>query len=128
MSSTKSARPGFEKNMVAAVVLVAAFFMALGAVLGLWNARKMRAIVSQQFNEEQHVIARNLAERIEREFSLLRKEILLIGKSIRGGTRIEACNEHVQQSLARVLESGVSEIEIIDSESRTTHHLSLIHI
>ena len=57
------------------MVLTVLIFVAASAVMSQWSIREMSKIVRKQFNEEQMVIAHNIKNFIEREFSFLDKEI-----------------------------------------------------
>ena len=59
----------------AAVLLVAAF------VLGLVSFAKMRQVVAEEFNQQQLVLARNLASLIRQEMDYLRRELLVLNQS-----------------------------------------------
>lgn len=108
--------------------MIAAFcFFLAAAVLGVWHAAEIRNIVSQQFNEEQLVIAQNIAGLIEREMRSLEKEINLLSREV----AIEPFNPKtlqpvIRKSLARIMESGVRKIMVLESGQNNTgdgiHH------
>ncbi len=104
------------------VVAGGVLFLIAGALLGLWTIQEMKKIVTDQFNQEQLVIARTVKQRIEREIKFLVKEISLLAGDISAGPlKPENRNERIQQSFARVLESGVWKIEIIDAAGGRKH-------
>ena len=114
--------PVVRKKIVIIVILTSLVFLIAGAFLGVQSARKMSELVAAQFNEEQLVIARNVSGLIERELSLLRKEILLLGKEIGVDSFIpDEQYDRIQKSFSRVLESGVWKIEIVDPEHEKTY-------
>ncbi|MFH1844679.1 MAG: hypothetical protein ABIF77_15870, partial [bacterium] len=109
---------------LAVVVLICA---ALGILASQWLAREARQFVTHEFNEGQLLIARNARDLIEREFNLLKKEIMLVAGEIpKEGFDLTSHGPLLQRSLARVLESGVHRIEIVDLLAGTTisckHH------
>jgi two-component system NtrC family sensor kinase len=122
-----TSRPKLVKRIAVSVGVAVTFFLIGGALLGLWAIQEMKKIVTGQFNQEQLVIARTVRQRIEREIKLLTKEItLLAGDISAGGLKPGQDNERIQQSFSRILESGVWEIEIIDSGGGR-HHIFMPH-
>ena len=65
---------GSVKNILVAVLIAALLLVAGGAALSVWSAGQMRETVKRQFNEEQLVIARHVANLIERELKVLKRE------------------------------------------------------
>ncbi|MBW2062972.1 MAG: PAS domain S-box protein [Deltaproteobacteria bacterium] len=118
----KEKRSGIEKNIILIVSVTVLFFMAAGAMLGLRSAKEMRKIVGNQFNEEQLVIARNVANLIERELNYIKKEIYLLSQDISAGPfDPEAQSGSIKKSFSRVLESGVKKAEIVDLTGRKAY-------
>ena len=77
--------------------------------------RQMRTIVTDQFNQEQLVIARTVSQRIARELTLLKRELIILADCISAapfGAKYQ--NEDIQRSFSKILESGVWKIEIVD--------------
>jgi two-component system NtrC family sensor kinase len=111
----KDRRPRIAKKVFILVAIVALLFLGAGLALGLWSAREMRQVVSEQFNEEQLVLARHVSVLIERQIQFLKKEILLLKEQIPAeGFDPEVSEKAVQRTFQRVLESGVWKIEIFD--------------
>jgi two-component system NtrC family sensor kinase len=111
----KDRRPKIAKKVFIVVLIVALLFLGAGLVLGLWSAREMRQVVSDQFNQEQLVLARHVSVLIERQTQFLKKEILLLKEQIPPeGFDQEVAEGAVQRTFQRVLESGVWKIEIVD--------------
>lgn len=108
-------RTGLEKYKIRLVAIATLVLVATAVWLGLRQADEMRNIVSRQFNDEQLVIARNVAGLIERELGFLKKELILINREIASDPFNP--NRHqsaMQKSLNRVIESGVRSIRVID--------------
>lgn len=104
-----------EKNKSMLVALAALVFISAAILLGLWHADEMRNIVSRQFNDEQLVIARNVAGLIERELGFLKKELTLISREISSDPFTPDRHQSaMQKSLNRVIESGVRSIRVVD--------------
>ena len=111
-------RIGSGKKVLVVVPIVALLMVAGGAALSIWSAGQMQEAIKRQFNEEQLVIARNVASLIERELKVLKREILIIIKEISGGPFYpEALNQSIQKTLVRVVEKGVRHIAVIETKS-----------
>lgn len=128
-------RTKMERSAIFITVSVASLFILASIALGLWHTAEIRNIVSRQFNEEQLVIARNVALLIERELGFLEKELKLISREIisdgpqsdQNTSYIfdpEALGPVIQKNFARVVESGVRKILIIDADetNQKAHH------
>ena len=110
---------GTEKSILALVSIVALLLLVGGMFLSLWSAGQMAETVKQQFNEEQLVIARNIANLVERELQVLKREFSLIGKELAPGPVYpERVNPRIQITLNRIVEMGVRSIDLIEVESR----------
>ncbi len=121
-----SRRTKAERNAIAITLSVAFLFILAAIALGLWHTAEIRNIVSRQFNEEQLVVARHVAGLVERELGFLEKELKLISREIapralrsEGGRPMlsdpESMQPIMQKSLARVVESGVQKIMLIEA-------------
>ena len=64
---------------IAVVVLVSA-----GVLVGVWTAQEMSAVVTDQFNAQQMVIAQTVRARIERELGGVKREIFSMSQALRG--------------------------------------------
>ncbi len=114
--------PAYKRNILRTVLLIAALFVCVGVSLGHWAADQMHTDVSDQFNQEQGVIAKNIAERIERELHTLKKELYLLSKEITPETFHTGSGETaVLRSFSRLSESGLFRILIINPDSETVH-------
>ena len=105
------------------MIFVAALMLLAGsAALGVWSAGQMRKTVKQQFNEEQLVIARNIASLIEREFKLLKRELAIIGRDLPPESfSPQVPLKSIHKTLALLVESGVRNVEIIDIKSHKSY-------
>jgi two-component system, NtrC family, sensor kinase len=121
-----NSRPVMVKSKIW-MILPAALVSGLAVVLlGLWHADEMRDIVGRQFNEEQLVIARNVAGLIERELGFLERELTLIGREVASDPfNPDLHQPSLQKSLNRVIRSGVHSIRVIDTVSSRVYHYML---
>ena len=113
-SSSRHQRPGTEKSIVIIVALTALIFVAASAVTSQWSIEEMCKIVRRQFNEEQMVIAHNVKNFIEREFSLLEREIKILSCELE---KNEDPVRTIRSVLVRISECGVSTIEFRDMDA-----------
>jgi hypothetical protein len=111
-------RSGTEKNIVMIVALTALIFVAASAVMSQWSIREMSKIVRGQFNEEQMVIAHNVKNFIEREFSFLKREMESLSSELESG---EDPDKKILLTLSHVIESGISKIEFYDRDAGIVH-------
>src|SRR5512139_3171378 len=96
------------RTIVAAVYVAVVALLAAGIFLGVWTAREMNAVVTDQFNAQQMVIAQTAKARIEREIGEIKRELYVQAQALRGrGEDARDLAESLQQSLVRLSESGV---------------------
>lgn len=123
---TLSGRSGIEKTTLRVVIPAALFFILVAIFAGIWHAEEMRAIVSHQFNDEQLVIARNVATLLARELGFLKTEITLISREIATAAfQPDALQPGMQKSLSRVVASGVRRIRVVDNAGSLSWHYIL---
>ncbi len=63
------------RTIVAIVYVAVIALLAAGILLGVWTAREMNAVVTDQFNAQQMVIAQTAKARIEREIGEVKHEL-----------------------------------------------------
>ena len=90
-------------------MLTALTFVVASAVMSHWSIRDMSKIVRNQFNQEQMVIAHNVRHYIENGCTLFKRETALAAEAISAG---ESPPKAIRSSLARLLDSGVSSMEV----------------
>ncbi len=115
-------RSKIEKPIAIFLALTVVAFLAAGGLLGLWSIQEMKKVVTDQFNQEQLVLARTVKHRIEREINFLKREIrLLAGDISHQPGNLQHQNDGIQKTFARILDSGVWKIEVIDYQNGRTH-------
>ena len=62
-------------------ILATATLLVLAFVLGLISYGKMRQVVTEEFNQQQLVLAKNLAALIHQDLDFLRRELLVLSQS-----------------------------------------------
>ena len=111
-----------EKKVLLMIFVAALMLLAGSAALGVWSAGQMRETVKQQFNEEQLVLARNIASLIEREFKLLKRELVIISRDLPPESfSPQVPLKSIHKTLALLVESGVRNVEIIDIKTSKSY-------
>ncbi|MGC8724038.1 MAG: sensor histidine kinase [Acidobacteriota bacterium] len=102
-------------GMVAAAALLVAAF-----ILGLVSFGKMRQVVSQEFNQQQLVLAENLAVLIHQDLDFLRRELLVLNESpslSQPGSK--DWKSRLQVTLRSVQSDELLEIRYVDASGET---------
>ncbi|MFZ7128229.1 MAG: ATP-binding protein [Desulfobacterales bacterium] len=104
---------GFRSPLMA-VALIAVSILAAGGVLAHQAAREIEAVVSEQFNGQQLVIARNIRRLIERALLQVEKELQLTADALVETDDAGIHRRILHDCFPRVLEAGVQVIELLD--------------
>ena len=100
----------FVGMVVAAVLLVAAF------IVGLVSFGKMRQVVTEEFNAQQLVLARNLASLIRQDVEFLKRQMQVLSESPPADADApDASARRITTAFASVEEGELLEIRRIDS-------------
>ena len=106
------------RTIVAIVYVAVILLLATGILLGVWTAREMNAVVTDQFNAQQMVIAQTAKARIEREIAEVKRDLYFQAQAIRAtpadAREIAAA---LQQHLAQLPEGVVRRVEVVDRPS-----------
>ncbi|HSW51124.1 MAG TPA: ATP-binding protein [Bryobacteraceae bacterium] len=117
MQISKDTMAGRTIATIAYVAVIA--LLAAGVLLGVWTAREMNAVMIEQFNAQQMVIAQTAKARIEREIGEIKRELYLQAQALRGRDQDpRELAESLQESLVRLSESGVRRVEVVDRAGR----------
>jgi len=107
------------RTIVVVVYVAVIALLAAGILLGVWTAREMNSVVTDQFNAQQMVIAQTAKARIERELGEIKRELYFQAQALRGKTaKPRELTDALQGSLARLSESGVRGVEVVDRATR----------
>jgi two-component system NtrC family sensor kinase len=97
-----------------AIVVAAVMALVAGALLiGVLTAREISAVVTEQFNAQQMVIAQALRARIERELNEVRHEIRVTTRLL-GAEAHAPVAELLRQNLARTEGLSASQADLVD--------------
>ena len=103
------------RTIVAIVYVAVVLLLATGILLGVWTAREMNAVVTEQFNAQQMAIAQTAKARIESEIGEVKRDLYFLAQAIRetpmNAREIAAA---LQQSLAQLPEHIVRRVEVVD--------------
>ncbi len=98
-------------GMIAAVTLLVAAF-----ILGLLSFGQMRQVVSEEFNAQQLVLARNLSTLIRQDVDFLKRELLVLNQSPCGEPlSAESWRQRMRVALASVEGRELLEIRCVDA-------------
>ena len=98
--------------------------LALGTGLNFSFGQKARQIVKDQFNGQQLVVARNIKLLLMRELAYLEKELLQAAASLsQSGSGPDQIQQVLQPCLGRVMELGVSRLELYDDKGKLAYSL-----
>jgi PAS domain S-box-containing protein len=119
MSISKQTRSG---RIIVTVVYLAVILITTGGILvGLWSLRELRAIVTDQFNAQQMVIAQTAKARIEREIGGITRELFHLVRRLQEVPAGDPAEKPaLKQALERMLESGVRRVEVVNLTDRRT--------
>jgi PAS domain S-box-containing protein len=107
------------RTIVTVVYVAVIALLAAGILLGVWTAREMNAVVTDQFNAQQMVIAQTAKARIEREIGEIKRELYFQAQALREKTAdARGLADALQQSLVRLSEGGVRRVEVVDRTAR----------
>ena len=99
--------------LVTLIVLVAAF------VLGLMSSNKMREVISEQFNQQQLIIAKSVSSFMEEKFDFVKNELHTLNLSPAIQYLEVSWPNRMQITMANVKTYGVVEIGLVQAEGKT---------
>jgi PAS domain S-box-containing protein len=106
------------RTIVAVAYVAVIVLLAAGILLGVWTAREMNAVVTDQFNMQQMVIAQTAKARIESKIAEVKRELFFQAQAIReipANARLIA--DALKPSLAHLPENVVRRVAVVDRRS-----------
>jgi PAS domain S-box-containing protein len=100
------------------LVLIGAF------ILGLMSANKMREIISEQFNQQQLVIAKSVATNIEDQFNFFKKEIQVLNLSPIIQYVEVSWPSLLKNAMDNMASHGVFEIGLVEASGKRIYRLT----
>ena len=112
-------------NIRKIILLVGIFVMALLMVafcMSMFSAGQMKEIISEDFNQQQLVLAKYAANRMENSLDFIKRELLLLNlsPSIQYLEKVSWASR-MNTTLSAVKDDGVLEIKLIDHNGKTAH-------
>lgn len=98
----------------------------LGAVLilGWMSSRKVRELVTEDFNQQQLVLARHAAGQIENSFNTLKRELLLLSLSPAiQYSESPFMDNRMEIAFSSIKHEGTMGIRFVEDKSLKTHHV-----
>lgn len=113
-------RRKIDRRIYYGIAAAALVCMAVGAGLSLWTVDGLRATLRKQFNAQQAVIARGVADAIERKLALIRKELAFGRRAVvESAEQSGRLDQSIQTMFTRLIDCGVRKIELVDLARRT---------
>ena len=107
------------RTIVAVVYVAVVALLAAGILLGVWTAREMNAVVTDQFNAQQMVIAQTTRPGIEREMGEVKRELFSMRRPSGGGPRTAPrSGTSCSRAWCGCRNSGVRNVEVVDLGTR----------
>jgi len=93
-------------------------------ILGLMSSRKVKEIVTEDFNEQQLLLARHVASQIENSLETLRRELVLLSLSPSiQYSEAASMRNRVENSFSSIKHEGTLEIRYIENKRRQVLHI-----
>jgi two-component system, NtrC family, sensor kinase len=102
------------------VVIVTALLLGVVLILGWMSGQKVREVVTEDFNQQQLVLARHTAQQIENSLAILKEQILLLSlsPSIQYFEKVWI-GKRIGITFSGIKEFGALEIRYVESEKKT---------
>jgi PAS domain S-box-containing protein len=93
-------------------------------ILGWMSSRRVKEVVTEDFNQQQLVLARHIASQIENSFSVLKRELLLLSLSPSVQYFEPASmNNRIETTFSSIKHEGTLEIRYIENKSQKVYHV-----
>ncbi|KAF0144848.1 MAG: sensory box sensor histidine kinase [Nitrospirae bacterium] len=104
------------------VGIITAILLGTVLVLGWTSSKKIREVVTKDFNQQQLVLAQHAARQIESNLNILKKELSLLGlsPSIQYFEKVWL-GKRMEITFSRIKEEGILEIRYIESKGSRMH-------
>ncbi len=97
-------------------------------ILGWTSFSKIKEIVTEDFNQQQLVLARHAARQIENSLNALKRELLLLSLSpSMQYTEVPSMGNRIEIAFSSIKHEGTLEIRYADAEMQKTYHVLKQH-
>jgi PAS domain S-box-containing protein len=113
----------FNMKRTLVLVVIPIVVLLVGALyLGILSARHMKEIISGDFNQQQLVLAKYAASRMENSLDFIKREISLLNlsPSIQYLEKVSWASR-MNTTLSAVKDDGVLEVRLVDRKGRTSY-------
>ncbi len=100
------------------IALVTLLVLAAAFVLGLMSSNKMREVISEQFNQQQLIIAKSVASDLEEKFAFIKNELHTLNLSPAIQYLEVSWPNRMQITMENVKPYGVVEIGLVEAEGQ----------
>jgi two-component system, NtrC family, sensor kinase len=100
------------------IALITLVVLATAFVLGLMSSNKMREVISDQFNQQQLIIAKSVASDIEEKFAFIKNELHTLNLSPAIQYLEVSWPNRMQITMENIKSYGVVEIGLIEGEGQ----------
>jgi two-component system, NtrC family, sensor kinase len=100
------------------IALVTLLVLAIAFVLGLMSSNKMKEVISEQFNQQQLIIAKSVASDIEEKFAFIKNELHTLNLSPAIQYLEVSWPNRMQITMENVKPYGVVEIGLVEVEGQ----------
>lgn len=91
-------------------------------LLGWQSSQKIKDVVTEDFNQQQLVLAQYAARQIENSIGILRRDLLLLSNTLSAQYQTEAAIERVlSTTVPSILDQGALAVRYADARKRMTH-------
>jgi len=108
-------------KIVLGIIFIAFVLMAILAYLGYSSSKEMEQVVSDQFNQQQLILARKVRDSINDHFDLLNKELLRLNKVPAVRNLGVHCLDEMASVFDQVRTLNVLEIRRLDFKGKTVY-------
>jgi len=112
--------------IVFGIIMIGLLISAL--VLGMISAKRMKDIVSDDFNKQQLILARYAANQIEDTLNCIKRELTLLGLSPSIQYMEVSWPDRMNNTLSRVKDEGVIEIRFLDMKGETAYIINKLGV
>ena len=125
ISLVKKYHPFNIKYFKVVVGVVMTLLLSTVLILGWMSSRRVKEVVTEDFNQQQLVLARHIASQIENSFSVLKRELLLLSLSPSVQYFEPASmNNRIETTFSSIKHEGTLEIRYIENKSQKVYHVT----